>query len=164
MVKEQSVKGEGIPNLIAELVKKAKVERLKGKAKCTVKADVSSDQDDDEEEIDEVKMDDSSNNTDGEDDDIDVELDDEDVDKVLPGFIDEMIAKKRKRLLALVKDDVDLKDLVKEFLDTKEMSKDLKDVLESLKPSSRTAEIQMLLNQIQLENARLTRNPSKFKT
>ena len=94
-----------------------------------------------------------------EDADIEKELDKEDIQKVLPEFIEVMIAAPRKRIRALMKhlptEDRGLKDLINEFfLGSRQVTKEIEDALRALKTSSTTVEINNILNEVEDMNNR----------
>ena len=87
------------------------------------------------------------------------ELDKEDIRKVLPEFIEVMIASPKKRIRALMKhlptEDRGLKDLINEFfLGSRQVTKEIENAFRALKTTSTTVEINNILNEIEDMNSR----------
>ena len=101
------------------------------------------------------------------DEEIQKELDQEDIEKVLPDFIETRIKEPRKRLMILLRhlkgandDDeyvVRLEQLIDEFLrGNKKVKKEIEDIFRTLKSTSTTIEMEILLNKIDDLKTRFT--------
>ena len=101
------------------------------------------------------------------DEEIQKELDEEDIEKVLPAFIEARIKEPQKRLMVLLRSlksanadnehVVRLEQLIDEFLlGNKKVKKEIEDIFRTLKTTSTTIEIEILLNEIQDIKSRFT--------
>ena len=93
-------------------------------------------------------------------DEIQKELDEEDVEKVLPEFIEARIEESRKRLMELLKKEdgnIRLVDLIDQFLNgDMTVNKETEDIFRTLKNTTATVEMEMLVKHIADEKERFT--------